>query len=83
MMICAAVSGLGVALLPAMMVQAEIADGRLMALPATLAPADRRDGAYFMTYRQEKPRQDKLAEFLAWLREQCAAGNAGPVAPQP
>ncbi|TWG88677.1 DNA-binding transcriptional LysR family regulator [Cupriavidus gilardii J11] len=75
MMICAAVSGLGVALLPAMMVQAEVADGRLTALPASLAPPDRRDGAYFMTYRHTKPGANKLDDFLDWLRAECGAGD--------
>lgn len=75
MMICAATSGLGVALLPEMMVRAEIEGGRLTPLSPRLAPHDARDGAYFITYRQEKPGESKLKRLVDWLLQE-AEGDA-------
>lgn len=68
----AAICGLGVAVLPAMMVHSEMASGQLMALPFDGAAGERPDGgAYFLSYRAGKPGDDKAARFADWLVRQC------------
>lgn len=71
----AAICGLGIAVLPEMMVRTEIESGRLAALPFAEAPGASRNGAYFLTYRQGKPGdgsdRDKAGVFADWLLRQC------------
>lgn len=67
----AAMSGLGVAVLPEMMVRSEMESGQLRALPFQSARETDRHGAYFLTYRQEKPGETKVEGFVDWLLRQC------------
>lgn len=68
----AAASGLGVAVLPEMMVRAEIDAGQLVALPFADAAPGRPSGAYFVTWRAGNERAERFAD---WLRHQCAAST--------
>ncbi len=69
----AAISGLGIAVLPEMMVRSEIDTGQLVALPFADVQKDREPGAYFVTWRQGGA--DKAALFADWLRRQCEAST--------
>lgn len=67
MMIQAAVSGLGVALLPDYMAQAEIAEGRLRPV---LRPAVKGTGAYWLAWPERAARYKPLVALRQWLAEQ-------------
>ncbi|WP_417267833.1 LysR family transcriptional regulator [Celeribacter baekdonensis] len=67
MMIQAAISGIGIALLPDYIAQTEIAEGRLQILHT---PAVQMRGAYWMVWPEEKESFLPLASFRAWLQEQ-------------
>lgn len=69
----AAISGLGIAVLPEMMVRSEMESGQLVALPFPAARESDRSGSYFLTYRQDKPSGAKAELFRDWLVRQCAA----------
>ncbi|GJG95460.1 LysR substrate-binding domain-containing protein [Cupriavidus pauculus] len=71
----AAICGLGVAVLPEMMVRSELESGRLVALPFAEPVESARQGAYFLTYRQKNDQTDKAALFADWLLRQCAAAQ--------
>lgn len=71
----AAICGLGVAVLPEMMVRSELESGRLVALPFVEPVESARQGAYFLTYRQKNDQTDKAALFADWLLRQCAAAQ--------
>jgi len=77
----AAISGLGVAVLPEMMVRSEIETGQLVALPFADARPGPQPGAYFVSWRQGKAaddtdlQADKAALFAEWLRRQCQASS--------
>ncbi|WP_404993403.1 LysR substrate-binding domain-containing protein [Cupriavidus pauculus] len=66
-----AIAGLGVAVLPEMMVRSEMESGQLVTLPFPAAHEAGRSGSYFLSYRQEKPGETKLARFASWLVGQC------------
>lgn len=75
----AAICGLGIAVLPEMMVRSEIGNGQLVALPFADAPAAGGSGAYFLTYRQPRPDgqdRDKTAQFADWLLRQWEAASS-------
>ncbi|MDQ0141193.1 DNA-binding transcriptional LysR family regulator [Cupriavidus necator] len=66
----AAIGGLGVAVVPEMMIHDEIARGLLMALPLRSAAPGTSGGSYFLAHR---PRlEGKVELFVDWLWEQCA-----------
>lgn len=67
----AAICGLGIAVLPEMMVHSEIASGQLVALPFPGASAAPPSGKYFVSYREQRPGDTRLTVFLDWLRSQC------------
>jgi LysR family glycine cleavage system transcriptional activator len=74
MMIQAAVSGLGLALLPQLLVESELRSGALVqVIPASV----RSDKAYWLVYPQEKAEQPTVKCFRDWLREQTAAVRLG------
>lgn len=74
----AAICGLGIAVLPEMMVRSEMESGQLVALPFAAGQESGRSGSYFLTYRQVKPGDNKLQAFLDWLLRQCqASGEPG------
>jgi len=64
MMIQAAISGLGVALLPDYLAQAEIGEGRLLPV---LAPAISGTGSYWLAWPRSKERHAPLRAFRNWL----------------
>ncbi len=69
----AAISGLGVAVLPEMMVRSEMESEQLVALPFAAAREAAGGGAYFLTYRQDKASGSKGELFMDWLLRQCGA----------
>ncbi|MEN7530381.1 LysR substrate-binding domain-containing protein [Cupriavidus sp. DL-D2] len=69
----AAICGLGVAVLPGMMVHSEMESGQLVALPFQGAREAQDGGAYFVSYREGKPGDDKAQLFADWLLRQCGA----------
>ncbi len=69
MMIQAAISGLGVALLPDYLAQIEISEGRLCPI---LRPAVPGRGAYWLAWPERKAGLKPLEAFRAWLAEQMA-----------
>lgn len=71
----AAICGLGIAVLPEMMVRSEMESGQLQALALAAAPEATRNGAYFLTCRQEKPHERKLQAFSDWLMRQCGGDS--------
>lgn len=70
MVMQAAVAGLGIALLPRLLVLDEVASGRLVIpFPATLVTQD----AYCLVYPAAKKSDPKLSVFRQWLLEQARA----------
>ncbi len=67
MMIQAAISGIGIALLPDYIAQAEIAEGRLQALHTQAVPMR---GAYWMVWPEEKSDVPPLIALRNWLETQ-------------
>lgn len=67
MMIQAAISGLGVALLPDYLAQIEIDAGRLGPVLKTAVPIR---GAYWLVWPEDKNTSAPLAAFRSWLAEQ-------------
>ena len=66
----AAVSGLGVALLPRFLVEAELASGALVALfPEALRGSD----AYYLVYPESRAEAPLVQAFRDWVRGQCPA----------
>lgn len=68
MMIQAAISGLGIALLPDYIAQIEIAEGRLQPLHTQ---AVQMRGAYWMVWPDSKEAFAPLTAFRSWLQEQA------------
>lgn len=60
----AAAQGLGVALVPRMLVENELASGRLVQLLPQELPSDRR---YYLIYPEHKPASPALQAFAQWL----------------
>lgn len=71
----AALHGLGVALMPAYLVEQEIATGRLVAVCGAATEAK---GAYWLVWPQTRARDPSLTAFREWL-----AGQAEPEDPLP
>lgn len=67
----AACCGLGVALLPELMVQSELESGQLTRLPFEQVSSSDTNGAYFLSFRQSGSSRDKLQVFAEWLFKQC------------
>lgn len=67
----AAIGGLGVAVVPEMMIRDEIARGLLVALPFCSAARDPSNGSYFLAHRQRL--EEKVSLFIDWLQQQCVA----------
>ncbi|MFW2545602.1 LysR family transcriptional regulator [Primorskyibacter sp. 2E107] len=71
MMIQAAISGLGVALLPDYLAQIEIADGRLVPVLKQAVPVR---GAYWLVWPEERGDLIPLRAFRDWLAEEASGG---------
>jgi DNA-binding transcriptional LysR family regulator len=69
----AAAQGLGVALVPRMLVDNELANGRLVQLLPQEFLSDRR---YYLIYPENKAASPVLAAFAAWLDEEAARYRA-------
>lgn len=69
MMIQAAISGLGIALLPDYLAQAEIAEGRLLPV---LDPAVPGTGSYWLAWPEASDRNAPLRAFRQWLERLAA-----------
>lgn len=69
MMIQAAISGLGVALLPDYLAQTEISEGRLKPVFQQAVPVR---GAYWLAWPEEKSQDAPLHAFREWLLRQAA-----------
>ncbi|MFV0383502.1 LysR family transcriptional regulator [Paracoccus sp. (in: a-proteobacteria)] len=74
MMIQAAISGLGVALLPDYLARIEIAEGRLAPI---LRPAVPGTGAYWLAWPQAKSGLKPISAFRDWITAQIAGGPTG------
>lgn len=72
MMIQAAISGIGIALLPDYIAQAEIAEGRLQALHRQAVPMR---GAYWMVWPGEKSDVPPLAALRGWLETEVSKAD--------
>lgn len=70
MMIQAAISGLGVALLPSYLADTEIAEQRLRPV---LAPGVRGPGSYWLAWPEDRPANRPLAAFCEWILHEAAA----------
>lgn len=70
----AAAAGLGVALVPRFLVEAELRTGRLVVLFDRVL---RQDRAYFVVTPTGRRRNPATAAFLDWLRDEAAAYAAG------
>lgn len=68
MMIQAAISGLGVALLPDYLAQIEISEGRLKPIFKQAVPVN---GAYWLVWPEDKDSNIPLGVFRAWLASQA------------
>ena len=73
MLAVAAVQGLGVALIPPMLIEAELARGELVAASAHPLRGER--AYYLVTPRLQAPAPAALAAFLPWLQAQAHAGD--------
>lgn len=72
----AAVSGLGAALLPSFLVEAEIASGALIVLfPQALTSTD----AYYLAYPESRAQAPLLMAFREWIGAQCERTGVGRV----
>lgn len=69
MMIQAAISGLGIALLPHYLAEVEIGDGRLAPVLSEAVPAS---GAYWLVWPETKEGYAPLARFREWLAAEAA-----------
>jgi LysR family glycine cleavage system transcriptional activator len=69
MMIQAAISGLGIALLPDYLAQIEIAEGRLVPVLQEAVPVR---GAYWLAWPREKDADAPLRALRAWLAQETA-----------
>ncbi|WP_313075929.1 LysR substrate-binding domain-containing protein [Melaminivora sp.] len=72
MLAAAATQGLGVALIPPLLIEAELARGELVIACATALPSER---GYYLVTPEQQPPSPALARFAAWLLE--AARGAG------
>ncbi|MFM2058793.1 MAG: hypothetical protein RLY71_3178 [Pseudomonadota bacterium] len=70
----AALLGLGAALIPRLLIETELADGRLLALTPTDQPSDR---AYWLIYPEDRVLGPALAALRDWLVVQAAGSNSG------
>lgn len=71
MLAMAAAKGLGVALIPPMLIEAELARGELVA--ASAQPLRGKRAYYLITPQQHAPTRTALVAFLGWLQSQAAA----------
>lgn len=80
MMIQAAISGLGVALLPSYLANTEISEGRLLPI---LQPLVKGPGAYWLAWPEDKHGLKPLAAFRKWLLDEIVseASLSGPEFP--
>ena len=73
MLAVAAAQGLGVALIPPMLIEAELARGELVA--ASPHPVRGERAYYLVTPQQQVPTPTALAAFLPWLQAQATAAE--------
>jgi LysR family transcriptional regulator, glycine cleavage system transcriptional activator len=69
--LAAAVAGVGAVLARRRLAGAQLADGRLQALPGPVVPARY---AYFLVHPVDRPPSEPAARFIDWLQEEVAQG---------
>jgi len=65
----AAIAGLGLALLPEFLIEAELQDGRLTRITSL---AMETDGAYYLAWPKERAAYEPLRAFRSWIRSEAA-----------
>jgi len=75
MMIQAAISGLGVALLPDYLARPEIAEGRLRPVLRRAVPGQ---GSYWLAWPEERSQARPITAFRGWLAGQAEAARSDP-----
>lgn len=73
MVVSAAVSGLGAALLPEILIHNELERGLLVPLLEHAQCEVVSEGSYFVSHRTDQMTLSKIAPFLSWLSAECAA----------
>jgi len=68
----AALHGLGAALIPRILIEAELTSGRLLALTREDQPSER---AYYLIHPQDRQLSQALSVFRSWLLAQAAASR--------
>jgi LysR family glycine cleavage system transcriptional activator len=68
----AALHGLGAALIPRILIEAELTSGRLLALTRQDQPSER---AYYLIHPQDRQLSQALSVFRSWLLAQAAASR--------
>ena len=71
MIVQAAVSGLGAALIPTAMVEEELASGKLVVSPGTLLSSE----TYYLLVPEGKLKTGILAEFIQWIGVEAARSS--------
>ena len=69
-----AADGAGVALLPAVLFERQIAEGKLIQAFSTTVPA----GRYYLTSPKDHPRTPAMDDFASWMRAECTPASARP-----
>lgn len=72
MVVSAAVSGLGAALLPEILIHSELERGLLVPLFQDGEAEVVQEASYFVSYRHDQMTMSKIQPFLNWLEEECA-----------
>lgn len=78
-MIQAAIYGMGVALLPAFLAEAELADGRLISAWGT---PQRGEGSYYLVWPEVAAENAALIAFRGWLAQETAGGAGEEMLPR-
>jgi len=84
----AVAAGMGLALVPACLVEDELARGEVITALAGAPGRLTSDTGYFLCYPENKANTEPLSLFRAWLQQQCAAraedaeAPAGPARPR-
>ena len=72
MSVRAAIEGKGIALVPQILVEDELGDGRLM-VPVTERVAS--DGDYYLLFKKERAKDKAIAAFRTWLMSEVASSS--------
>ncbi|WP_224008565.1 LysR substrate-binding domain-containing protein [Cupriavidus pinatubonensis] len=74
MVVSAAVSGLGAALLPKILIHSELERGLLVPLLRDTQDDIVQEGSYFISHRTDQMTKSKIDPFLSWLVEESESG---------